>query len=216
MSVAIGVMARCAFRAGRTMGQKLTFEHIRSRLWNPSRKTKLGVLNRRPSHDIAPHHDRSFCRKAHPWPGTWACRSRPSRDLRGRSRCWTRIMTVRSTSPKQRRRRLLCSTSWRGDHDGTLDKRELARRLSAKELAAADPDHDGTLTKDEYLALVEQRLKRRSGSRWDARRQGIEQPGRPGSVASLKITKGAAELSKLRAGLFVDRRPLGVRGGAGE
>jgi len=29
------------------------------------------------------------------------------------------------------------------DHDGTLDKRELARRLTAKELAAADPDHDG-------------------------------------------------------------------------
>ena len=45
------------------------------------------------------------------------------------------------------------------DKDGTLDKRELARRLSAKELAAADPDHDGTLTKDEYLALVEQRFK---------------------------------------------------------
>ena len=45
------------------------------------------------------------------------------------------------------------------DKDGTLDKRELARRMSAKELAAADPDHDGTLTKDEYLALVEQRFK---------------------------------------------------------
>jgi EF hand/EF-hand domain pair len=44
------------------------------------------------------------------------------------------------------------------DKDGTLDKRELARRLSAKELAAANPDHDGTLTKDEYLALVEQRF----------------------------------------------------------
>jgi hypothetical protein len=44
------------------------------------------------------------------------------------------------------------------DHDGTLDKRELSRRLSAKELAAADPDHDGTLTKDEYLAIVEQRF----------------------------------------------------------
>ena len=55
------------------------------------------------------------------------------------------------------------------DHDGTLDKRELAGRLSAKELAAADPDrvppdrqdrtdHDGTLTKDEYLAVVEQRF----------------------------------------------------------
>jgi hypothetical protein len=32
------------------------------------------------------------------------------------------------------------------DH-GTLDKRELARRLTPKEFAAADPDHDGTLTK---------------------------------------------------------------------
>jgi Ca2+-binding EF-hand superfamily protein len=30
--------------------------------------------------------------------------------------------------------------------------------LSAKELAAADPDHDGTLTLDEYLAVVEQRF----------------------------------------------------------
>ena len=44
------------------------------------------------------------------------------------------------------------------DRDGTLDKRELARRLTPKELAAADPDHDGTLTKDEYLAVVEQRF----------------------------------------------------------
>jgi Ca2+-binding EF-hand superfamily protein len=44
------------------------------------------------------------------------------------------------------------------DKDGTLDKRELAHRLSAKELAAADPDHDGTLTKDEYLAVVAQRF----------------------------------------------------------
>jgi Ca2+-binding EF-hand superfamily protein len=44
------------------------------------------------------------------------------------------------------------------DHDGTLDARELAGRLTPKELAAADPDHDGTLTKDEYLAVVEQRF----------------------------------------------------------
>ena len=44
------------------------------------------------------------------------------------------------------------------DHDGTLDKRELSGRLTAKEFAAADPDHDGTLTKDEYLAVVEQRF----------------------------------------------------------
>src|ERR1700733_5400644 len=45
------------------------------------------------------------------------------------------------------------------DKDGTLDKRELSRRLSAKELAAADPDHDGTLTKEEYLAVVEARFR---------------------------------------------------------
>ena len=44
------------------------------------------------------------------------------------------------------------------DKDGTLDKHELAGRLSAKELAVADPDHDGTLSKDEYLAIVEQRF----------------------------------------------------------
>jgi Ca2+-binding EF-hand superfamily protein len=44
------------------------------------------------------------------------------------------------------------------DHDGTLDKRELAHRLTPSELAAADTDHDGTLTKDEYLALVTQRF----------------------------------------------------------
>src|SRR5258708_27698081 len=44
------------------------------------------------------------------------------------------------------------------DHDGTLDQRELARRLTPKEFVAADPDHDGTLTKDEYLAVVEQRF----------------------------------------------------------
>ena len=45
------------------------------------------------------------------------------------------------------------------DKDGTLDKHELSRRLSAKELDAADPDHDGTLTKEEYLAVVEQRFR---------------------------------------------------------
>ncbi len=44
------------------------------------------------------------------------------------------------------------------DKDSTLDKHELSGRLSAKELAVADPDHDSTLTKDEYLAVVEQRF----------------------------------------------------------
>jgi Ca2+-binding EF-hand superfamily protein len=45
-----------------------------------------------------------------------------------------------------------------GDHDGSVDQRELAGRLSAKEFTAADPDHDGSLTLFEYLAVVEQRF----------------------------------------------------------
>src|SRR6266850_1420413 len=45
------------------------------------------------------------------------------------------------------------------DRDGMLDRRELRGRLSAKELAASDPDKDGTLTKDEYLSLVERRFR---------------------------------------------------------
>ena len=35
------------------------------------------------------------------------------------------------------------------DADGTLDRREQAGRLTARETAATDPDHDGTLTLDE-------------------------------------------------------------------
>lgn len=45
------------------------------------------------------------------------------------------------------------------DRDGTLDKRELAGRLSPAEFGAADLDHDGTLSKEEYLAVVAQRFK---------------------------------------------------------
>ena len=45
------------------------------------------------------------------------------------------------------------------DHDGTLTRRELRGRLSAKEFTAADIDKDGTISKDEYLAVVEQRFK---------------------------------------------------------
>jgi hypothetical protein len=58
------------------------------------------------------------------------------------------------------------------DHDGTLSRRELGlgprrrrrrQRLSAAEFAAADADKDGTLTKEEYLAVVEQRFKAADG-----------------------------------------------------
>jgi len=45
------------------------------------------------------------------------------------------------------------------DHDGTLDVREVRGAIDRPGTAAADPDHDGTLTKDEYLAVVEQRFK---------------------------------------------------------
>ena len=45
------------------------------------------------------------------------------------------------------------------DHDGTLTRRELRGRLSAKEFAVADTDKDGTISKDEYFAIVEQRFK---------------------------------------------------------
>jgi hypothetical protein len=44
------------------------------------------------------------------------------------------------------------------DGDGTVDVRELRGRLSAKEIAAADPDHDGTLSVNEYLAVVSRRF----------------------------------------------------------
>ncbi|MGO9391635.1 EF-hand domain-containing protein [Rhodoblastus sp.] len=45
------------------------------------------------------------------------------------------------------------------EHDGTLDAKELRRRMKKGELSAADLDKDGTLTKDEYLAVVEARFK---------------------------------------------------------
>jgi hypothetical protein len=45
------------------------------------------------------------------------------------------------------------------DNDGTVDRKEIGRRLSTKEFAAADPDHDKTLTKEEYLAVVEKLFK---------------------------------------------------------
>jgi Ca2+-binding EF-hand superfamily protein len=45
------------------------------------------------------------------------------------------------------------------DKDGTLDTNELRGHLGKEELQANDPDNDGTLTKDEYLAVVEQRFK---------------------------------------------------------
>jgi Ca2+-binding EF-hand superfamily protein len=64
------------------------------------------------------------------------------------------------------------------DRDGTLDKRELAGRLSARELAAADPDHDGTLTANEYLAVVEQRFN-------------AANPDRDGTLDAKELSTGA-------------------------
>jgi hypothetical protein len=45
------------------------------------------------------------------------------------------------------------------DHDGTIDRHEVRSRLSATDFAVADIDKEGTLTKEEYLAIVEQRFK---------------------------------------------------------
>jgi len=45
--------------------------------------------------------------------------------------------------------------------------------LSAKELAAADPDHDGTLTADEYLAS-RQRFNAANPDKDELGRQGTE------------------------------------------
>src|SRR5258705_7428189 len=43
------------------------------------------------------------------------------------------------------------------DHDGTLDKRELAGRLSPKEISAPYPDHHWTPTQDENLSVLPHR-----------------------------------------------------------
>src|SRR5262249_45208726 len=73
------------------------------------------------------------------------------------------------------------------DHDGTLDRRELRGRVSARELDDADPDHDGTLTKSEYLAVVEKRFN-------------AANPDRDGTLDSkeLKTRAGQALLRLLR------------------
>jgi hypothetical protein len=70
---------------------------------------------------------------------------------------------------------------------------QIAGRLSARELAAADPDHDGTLTLDEYLAVVEQRFAaadpdkdgtlgcRQDCAGWLSGRPGLSRPFSPPS-----------------------------------
>jgi len=45
------------------------------------------------------------------------------------------------------------------DHDGTLDKKEIAAAVHGTSFNKADADKDGTLDKSEYLALVEARFK---------------------------------------------------------
>src|SRR5260370_11970474 len=40
------------------------------------------------------------------------------------------------------------------DHHGTLDQRELARRLTPTALPAPHPDHHATLPHDEHLSFV--------------------------------------------------------------
>ena len=57
-------------------------------------------------------------------------------------------------------------------------------RLSAKELAAADPDHDGTLTMDEYLAVVEQRFN-------------AANPDKDGTLDAKELTRAPGALLRL-------------------
>lgn len=45
------------------------------------------------------------------------------------------------------------------DHDGTLDMKELAGRVTKSEFDAADKDHDGTLDRSEYESIVAQRFR---------------------------------------------------------
>lgn len=45
------------------------------------------------------------------------------------------------------------------DHDGTLDAGELHGRLSEDEIVAGNSNHNKTLTKDEYVAIVDERFK---------------------------------------------------------
>lgn len=47
-----------------------------------------------------------------------------------------------------------------GNHDGTLDFKELRGRIGIKALAAADTDNDKTVSKDEYLAYVASLFKK--------------------------------------------------------
>jgi len=47
-----------------------------------------------------------------------------------------------------------------GNHDGTLDKKELSStKVDKKTFKKADLNKDGTLTKDEFLTIVEARFK---------------------------------------------------------
>ena len=67
-------------------------------------------------------------------------------------------MTAPWISPKLRRTAGDLFGKLDTDNDGTLSDKELRGRLSRKDFTAADPDQDKTLTKDEYLAVVEQRF----------------------------------------------------------
>jgi hypothetical protein len=49
--------------------------------------------------------------------------------------------------------------TWDTDHDGTLDKKEIAGAVHGACFSNADADKDGTLDKREYLVLVEGRFK---------------------------------------------------------
>jgi hypothetical protein len=45
------------------------------------------------------------------------------------------------------------------DHDGSLNRKELGKRVTAAEFKAADADHDGTLDKAEFQTIVAKRFR---------------------------------------------------------
>jgi len=73
------------------------------------------------------------------------------------------------------------------DKDGTLDANELRGHLSKQDFQANDPDHDSTLTKDEYLAIVEQRFKSADANH-DGKLKIDELTSAPGAVLVRLIT----------------------------
>ena len=94
------------------------------------------------------------------------------------------------------------------DRDGTLDANELRGHLSNEELQSNDPDHDGTLTKDEYLAIVEQRFKAADANH-DGKLKIDEFTSAPGAALVKLITYQVEGVHPVRADVIDGKVALG-------